>query len=369
MKKIIVASAILVFIIAFYCGTFSFIQPLPQPSGNYKLGITTKEIKNQSNTILAHMIYPAQVADEKPMSYLGKKFAILREVFAKHNHIPHWVMKLMLPQPTTHLYEHAPLAHVQEKYPVILFSHGLLGTSSLTYLSILEEIASHGYIVCAIDHPNYYVPESLKLSEQFMRMTPQEQKDFQTSAIELYKNNNARVITVLEQINQNPLSIFYHKLDLDRIIVMGHSAGGTAAIEFCRNNKQCKAAINLDGWYDHIIKPEPLDVPLLLMFGEKSIEVTEPTQEYLQRKQLTREQYCDREKAIMQHRAALCASPLCTLKVIEGASHGDFGDSILFKWPLRSWQAAPRYQTLTKINATIIEFLSRVFHERKTSTP
>lgn len=360
VKKIIVTCAIPVALIALYCISHPFMKPLPEPTGNYKLGIETVELGDKSNnTILMHMIYPAQITDEKPIGYLGTKFAILRDLFAQQNHIPQWLMKLMLPQPTTHLYEYAPLAHVQEKYPVILFSHGLLGTPSLTYLSLLEELASHGYIVCAIDHPGFYAPESLKISEQFMRMTPQEQKDFQTSAIEIYKNNNALVLNYLEQINQDARGRFYHKLDLDRLAIMGHSAGGTAAIEFCRSDKRCKAAINLDGWYDHIIKPEPLDVPLLVMFGEKSIEISEPTQDYLMRKQLTREQYYEREKTIAAHRAALCGSPLCTYIVIDGATHADFGDDILFKWPLRPWHAADSYKTLKKINATIIEFVDK----------
>ena len=64
------------------------------------------------------------------------------------------------------------------------------------------------------------------------------------------------------------------------------------------SDKRCKAAIDLDGWYDHIIGMQPLGKPLLLIFGSKSIEIAEPTADYLKRKEITREQYYEREKSI-----------------------------------------------------------------------
>jgi predicted dienelactone hydrolase len=43
------------------------------------------------------------------------------------------------------------LATAKRRYPAVLFSHGL-GETRYSYVSILEDLASHGFIVVAIDH-------------------------------------------------------------------------------------------------------------------------------------------------------------------------------------------------------------------------
>lgn len=188
-------------------------------------------------------------------------------------------------------------------------------------------------------------------------MKSAEQKDFQTDAIEIYKADMKFALDQLADFNSQNNNIFYHRLDLDHVAVMGHSAGGTASIEFCRVDNRCKAAINLDGWYDHVIGNEPIKRPLLLLFAEKSLEISEPTSEYLKRKSLTREQYFEREKNISAHRKALCNTFNCTMEIIPQATHTDFEDTVLLKWPLRSWNAVDSHDTLELINGHIMKFL------------
>ena len=146
---------------------------------------------------------------------------------------------------------------------------------------------------------------------------------------------------------------------------MGHSAGGTASIEFCRSDNRCKAAIDLDGWYDQAIGLEPINKPLLLMFGSKSLEVSEPTSEYLKRKELTREQYFEREKNVDEHIKKLCSVPTCSFVIIPNASHGDFDDEMFIKWPLRSWNEVEPYTTIALINGHIVQFLNKYLSKEK----
>ena len=241
---------------------------------------------------------------------------------ASYYKVPESIAKLLLHGIDTHSFINAPLASEQSSYPVVLFSHGLLGLPSDTSLTILENLASHGYIVVAIDHSylnaltlfaDGRVTSSLTLSEQFNKMSQKEQKEFQTKAIDVYKADMKFVIDELAKLNEDPQSIFYHRINLQQIAAMGHSAGGTASIEFCRIDNRCKAAIDLDGWYDQVIGQEPINKPLLLVFAEKSIEVSEPTPEYLKRKEITREQYYEREKNIQEHKEKLCSASNCSM--------------------------------------------------------
>ena len=181
-----------------------------------------------------------------------------QQYLADKYHLTNATTKLLFGNITTHAYENAPLANTQDMYPVVLFSHGGLGFPSDMYSAILENLASHGYIVAAIDHPyfngltlfaNGKVVTEKKLSDQFNKMPQKEQKAFLTTIIETFKADMGFIVDELEKLNENQTSIFYHHLDLNRIAAMGHSAGDLASIEFCRADSRCKAAIDLDGWY------------------------------------------------------------------------------------------------------------------------
>lgn len=45
----------------------------------------------------------------------------------------------------------APINSEDEQYPVVVYSHGL-GTSFFVYGGICADIASHGYVVAAVEH-------------------------------------------------------------------------------------------------------------------------------------------------------------------------------------------------------------------------
>lgn len=368
-----------------------YISPIMKPfsklSGKYQVGSnvlyfidrkrleTFSEKSDDKRIIVGHIFFPIDnISNLKKMRYLGDKMPVFQKIFSKHYSIPKWLTKIFFRNILTNTYLNGSISQTKSKYPVILFSHGLLGLPSDMYLTLLENLANHGYIAIGIDHsylnlitihPNGEIISSENLAKKFEKMSPDEQKEFQNEAIDIYKDDIKFVLDELEKINWDKNSQFYDRLDLKNICVMGHSAGGTASIEVCRGDNRCKAAIDLDGWYDQVIGHEPLTQPLLLLFGSKSIEVNEPTLKYLERKQLTREQYFEREKKIADHRKELCSVPQCLLQILPNISHGDFGDEVLLKWPLRSWNEPASYETILVINEAIVEFLNKHLENEK----
>jgi pimeloyl-ACP methyl ester carboxylesterase len=284
-------------VIAIFWYISPLIKPFPPLTGSHQVGIETvyfidqKRIESFSEnptdkrTIVGHIFFPTDnVIDLKKAPYLGNKMPIFQKIFSDFYDIPERITKLFFRNVTTNAYLNASLSQSKSKYPIVLFSHGLLGFPSDMHVVFLEDLASHGYIVIGIDHPyfnlitvypNDNVISSTALTKKFEKMSPIEQQEFQNKAIDIYKSDIQFILDQLAIINQNPKSTFYNHLDLDHIGVMGHSAGGTAAIELCRTDDRCKAAIDLDGWYDQAIGHEPIQQPLLLLFGSKSIDITE----------------------------------------------------------------------------------------------
>ncbi len=389
MMKYITGTGFFILITLIISGWYlsPIFKQFPKPTGSFAVGTCLIELRdtarselysenlNDCRTIVVRFFYPAQLdnhAEKYP--YLGAKMPYYQQWFSMHFGMPTYITKFLLSDIATHTFINAPIATNQACYPIVLFSHGLLGFPSDGYISLLENLASHGYIIAAIDHPylngltlyaNGHRVTSDKLSDAFNNMSPQEQAVFQTNAIEVYKADISYTIQELAKLNDDTNHLLYHHLDLARIGIMGSSAGGTAAIEICRINKQCKAAINLDGWYDHIIGSNPINQPLLLLFGSESIKITEPTSAYLARKHLTKEQYYEREQKVTNHRQQLCNTSYCSMIIIPDATHADFGDEILLKWPFRPWNAAESYETLSIINKHIVQFFDTYFKGKR----
>lgn len=380
---------LILFIILGLIAVFSYryispiLHPFPKLSGSYAIGTTLIELKDSSrketysnnpNDVRSLMIriwFPAQATNTKtkPFYALSDEIPYIAPQLALQNNIPEWLAKIMLRGIKTHASVDAPLSIEQPTFPVILFSHGLLGPARDFYTSIIEEIVSHGYIIIAIDHaylswatvyPDGRAVTSAELGEKFERMAAKDQYAFQNEAMKVYIDDIRFVLDQLSLINNNPQTIFYNRLDLNHIGIMGHSGGGTAAIETCRVDKRCKAAVDLDGWFDQAIEWEPLNVPLLLMFaGKEPTDIEEPTARYLQRKGLTREQYIEREKRIINHKKMLCSSPLCEMLYLPHADHGSFSDWPLAKWPLRAWNTPNPNGIIKEINDHILSFFER----------
>lgn len=159
----------------------------------------------------------------------------------------------------------APLATSQQTFPVLLFSPGLKYVTA-TYTAFLEQLASHGYIIVAINHS--YVSGVTVLPGQ---ATPIEISEKLTFAAELNDTQFGVVVDdtkfVLNQIS-NPsgdLSFLANRLDLAKVGMLGHSLGGSIAMQMCEGNTTIvKACANMDGVPRGTVTTNGTSKPLLL---------------------------------------------------------------------------------------------------------
>lgn len=212
---------------------------------------------NDQSSNRADYIQPASRAYIKKVLEEGKKSA------AFINHPVH-----------THSYVDAKISSKQNKYPLILFSHGF-GDPIYSYTSFLEELASHGFIVAAVEHtyrsePTEFLDGRITgiASEWFGILTKiahfeQIAHDYE---MDVWVQDLQFAIAELEKINLNdPKDILTGAFDFSNLGAFGHSFGASAVVQLCRVDKRCKAIVNLDGALFGKNPTEPIDKPCMII--------------------------------------------------------------------------------------------------------
>lgn len=152
----------------------------------------------------------------------------------------------------THSIDRAPLTPDAARYPVLIFEPGL-GNIPTQYTTLLEDLASHGYIIFAIT-PTYSSDVVVFPDGRVVKATPAGKLDTnanpQTAANQLvmvWSKDVNFVMNQLDRLNMTPGNMFSGRLDLARLGVFGHSFGGATAAQVCHMDARCKAGINIDG--------------------------------------------------------------------------------------------------------------------------
>lgn len=148
-----------------------------------------------------------------------------------------------------------------QKYPLILFSHGSFGVKE-SNLTLYRELVSHGYIVVSIDHT--YQCFSTKLSEgktvrvsgEFMKEIASEdsQKKPEESLLHFKKWMSIRMgdinfvlNTIIDNVLKNNEELDVYKyIDTSQIGLIGHSLGGSTVLGVGRQRNDIAAVISLE---------------------------------------------------------------------------------------------------------------------------
>ena len=314
---------------------------LPSPTGKYKVGRMSIELtdpnrfevystkkKDKKRELVVWIWYPtAPVSDSKRAIYLPDKWSEADFVFG---------MKLGTAAFQCHSFENAAVAESQSTYPIIIFSQA--GFSILSYSAIIEEIASHGYIVVGINH-TYDAPVTVfsdgrvtPASPQFMEGVNSQagsiKESFQfRAAVADYKAADIKfVVDQLEKINKGS-SVLTGRLDLTALGVFGHSLGGNAALEFCRIDNRCKVAVNLDGANWNKVGKVGLKKPAMIIAAEHP-EFSLPCDEMVIAKVFPSIEWCQEERLLFSQGWQIIldqATPGYGLTII-GAKHANFAD-------------------------------------------
>jgi alpha-beta hydrolase superfamily lysophospholipase len=174
------------------------------------------------------------------------------------------------------------------KFPALVFSHGYTGIPS-AYTALLEDLASHGFVVLSVVHPYEATAATLSdgrvvslldqagtlrqgIRDVFAEWGP-EDETMAAVTREAAEGERLRLLRgylsglrhtdialrrwaddtklVLDRLASLPSTSLPGRLagriDLNRLGVFGHSMGGVTAGQFCVEDRRCRAGLNLDG--------------------------------------------------------------------------------------------------------------------------
>lgn len=140
-------------------------------------------------------------------------------------------------------------------FPLVVFSHGSFGTRTSNE-TLYRELASHGYVVCSIDHTYqcFYTTDKsgnvLLMSSEFMgEILSENAKEDKQKSLELYRKwmdvRVGDINFVIDTIKADS-DILYGLINTDKIGVIGHSLGGSAALGIGRMRSDIGAVVALE---------------------------------------------------------------------------------------------------------------------------
>lgn len=215
--------------------------PLPKPTGRFAVGVmnrilvdttraetNTPEDSTDRREVSVRVWYPAAATRRIAAAYLADSLIWIpnygRPFFATTQ------------RARTNSIENAP--PLTRRWPVILFEPGN-GQAPEFYTTILEDLASHGFIVIGLSHPYDFQPVRLHSGAVAHRRDPKPSDLF-----EHVKRLVALRAADMQFVLRNGLAPL--NLDRTKVVAIGHSRGGVTVFEACKQ-PGFLACLNLDG--------------------------------------------------------------------------------------------------------------------------
>ena len=257
---------------------------MPAPEGDFSIGSETfhwvdssrlewftDENDNDVREIMVQAWYPSENSDSIGTNSYMDFMNLRSKTLASAGKIPAFLPS-HLNMISTNTRNDVACSNKLDKYPVLIFSHGITGSRHLHQI-LFEHLASKGYIVFALDHSfdaNLTIFPDGKIADYRSEIT-----GHPDSVLIREKQINTRAFDVgfiIDQIREIETGMIDSKLsgrlDLDRVALGGHSYGGATAILASHSYDIVKACVVLDGWISPIpdkVISEGINVPFLFM--------------------------------------------------------------------------------------------------------
>ncbi|KAL1771432.1 platelet-activating factor acetylhydrolase [Sigmodon hispidus] len=261
---------------------------IPKGNGSYPVGCTDLMFGYANESVFLRLYYPAQDQDHFDTVWIPNK-----EYFfglSKFLGTPHFVGNIL-----SFLYGSITIPaswnsslRTGEKYPLIIFSHGL-GAFRTIYSAIGLDLASYGFIVATVEHRDgsasatyYFENQTAAKAENrswlYLKTVKEEEAETvrKEQVWQRAKECSHALSTILDIAHGSPKENILHSdfdvkqlkgaIDEDKIAVIGHSFGGATVIHTLSEDQRFKCGIALDPWMYPVSEELYSKIPQPLFF-------------------------------------------------------------------------------------------------------
>ena len=241
------------------------VPSLPEPTGAFAVGTVSYELVDEARLeaystapddkrrFMAQVWYPVDdPAGAESSPYLDR-VEIAAPALAKSFGFPDFLFN-HLDLAKNYAFLEAPPS-TAGPFPILVFSHGLTGFRGQNSYQ-MEELASHGYVVAAIDHTYgnrvSVFPDNTVIEYDGTLAFPPGVENAGNILVRTWAGDISYLLDEMGlwaagRSGADPIE-WSNLLDLERIGVFGHSTGGGTAMELCAKDDRCDAVVGLDTW-------------------------------------------------------------------------------------------------------------------------
>ncbi|HXS95781.1 MAG TPA: hypothetical protein VN736_14350 [Candidatus Limnocylindrales bacterium] len=221
---------------------------LPAPTGPYSVGRASLQWSDESRLdaaspdghrqLVVWLWYPGAKTQQQVAAWQPGKWAQLYWTRLLRSHPESAAVGTRYPLQSilSHSYANLPTLPGRQQFPLLLFTPGG-GELPLNYASLIEDLASHGYIIAGIvpPHSGSCVYSDGRTVDQPLRPPFEE-----TVAI-------ADLAFTIDELKGLPAtSPWRNRVDFTRIGAFGHSLGGGVSLDIAKTDSRVRAAVAID---------------------------------------------------------------------------------------------------------------------------
>jgi dienelactone hydrolase len=309
----------------------------PKASGSYAVAMATLELAPfvdasgaRSRPLLLHVWYPTDVPAPSGRMSIG----------------------------CAQLGETLRLPPQERAYPMVLFAPGLFGKAA-QHAMVIGSLASHGYVVAAIDDVGLDSPVSTASpEEEEARLRPIDYSSAEAVQATMRRGSlrvaqeASKALDALDRLEACARSgaTVGDRVDFSRIGFVGYSFGGAVAAEASFMDRRIAAVANLDGSLFGRAAETPLEVPFMVLSSDFSPEILF-NPDSPRRHEFTLYQ---RDLRVLNAQSDRSSSHFF---VIRGAFHDSFVDPLPGRRSLLKWLLLDPYRAQAIVEAYLVGFL------------
>jgi dienelactone hydrolase len=355
-------------------------QPLPKPTGRYAIGTVSFQMmdtvlfpdgRRVARPVTAQAWYPARRGRQQKARYVEQRLLLDAMIREKYQDLPAAEIRPWAQLKLSASAGAAPASSPRGRgWPALIFSHGF-GVSRVNYSALAQELASRGYVVLTVDHPygGFMVAPDGRLLQpggDSLRRGLGSPPALATVDSALawdarrWALEGAAVVRRVAARRTGVGTLASLSIDTMRVGMLGHSLGGAAALQGCRDVAIFRTCADMDGAPVGDVERDGVPKPILVLLSQPAGSKSPPPRDSIERAQREDFARMSRERD-STWRAIPGRNPSIPAFMVKlpGTAHFTFSDAPFLMPSLL--QGTGSTLSATRANGLVISYLTAFF--------